>query len=294
MRLPSTPVLERIPFSGPASLAIREFKCPAFQDPWHQHREIELTWIIKGSGLRHVGDSVEPFYLGDFCLLGSSLPHTWLSQETAKDQAVHSLVVQFDPLQWGSTLLELPEFAKITGLFDRAARGLCFDLGMGERMRRKLNLRKTALYRFTAFLEVLEELAATPAARPLALVPWSHSKRMESDPRLRVVLAHLGKHIGEPVSQAQMAKLLRLSPASFSRFFRRAVGKTFGAYLTDLRLSEACRQLLETDRTISEIAFSAGFSNLSNFNRAFRLARGMPPREFRRQSHDTPQMGRCL
>ncbi|MCX6969456.1 MAG: helix-turn-helix domain-containing protein, partial [Verrucomicrobia bacterium] len=46
---------------------------------------------------------------------------------------------------------------------------------------------------------------------------------------------------------------------------------------------EACRQLLESKRTISEIAFDVGFGNLSNFNRAFRLARGMAPGEFRRQ-----------
>jgi AraC-like DNA-binding protein len=98
------------------------------------------------------------------------------------------------------------------------------------------------------------------------------------------VLDHLFKNSGDPVSQAEAARLVRLSPAAFSRFFRRSVGKTFQAYLTDLRLSEACRQLLESDRTISEIAFAAGFGNLSNFNRSFRIARGMPPGRFREQA----------
>ena len=70
MRLPHQPLLEHIPLSGPASLTVREFKEPAFKYPLHQHPEIELTWILKGSGLRYVGDSVEPFHAGDFCLLG--------------------------------------------------------------------------------------------------------------------------------------------------------------------------------------------------------------------------------
>jgi AraC-like DNA-binding protein len=97
------------------------------------------------------------------------------------------------------------------------------------------------------------------------------------------VFAYLSQKAGEAVSQADAARLAGLSPAAFSRFFRRASGKTFQAYVTDMRLSEVCRQLLESKRTISEIAFGAGFGNLSNFNRAFRIARGIAPGEFRRQ-----------
>jgi len=245
---------------------------------------MELTWILKGSGLRYVGDSVEAFHAADFCLLGANLPHTWLSSDDEPDPVARSLVVQFDPVRWGAELLRLPEFAPITGLFERAARGLCFDSALGDRMRTKLARRDSALRHFTTLLEILEELAAAPSARPLALAPWAHGQRAARDPRLRRVLAYLSKNEGGPVSQADAARLVRLSPAAFSRFFRRAVGKTFQAYLTDLRLSEACRQLLESKRTISEIAFDSGFGNLSNFNRSFRIARGMPPGEFRRQA----------
>jgi AraC-like DNA-binding protein/quercetin dioxygenase-like cupin family protein len=283
MQSPLKPLLERIPLSGPASLAIREFKLPAFRYPWHQHPEIELTWILKGSGLRYVGDSVEPFHSGDFCLLGSNVPHTWLSAE-ARAKPVHSLVVQFDPTRWGAELMHLPEFAKIADLFARASRGLRFCNEVAVRERRKLFRSSSPVRQFTALLEALEELASDSNARPLALAPRSCDGRAASDPRLSAVLAFLSTNAGGPVSQADAARLVRLSPAAFSRFFRRAVGKTFQSYLTDLRLSEACRQLLETERTISEIAFNVGFGNLSNFNRSFRIARGMAPSEFRRQA----------
>jgi AraC-like DNA-binding protein len=283
MQLPSKPLLEKIPLSGPASLAIREFKVPAFRYPWHQHPEIELTWILKGSGLRYVGDSVEPFHPGDLCLLGPNLPHTWISAEGGKKSA-QSLVIQFDPARWGAELLRLPEFARIADLFERAASGLKFDESAAMRGRRKLFGASSPLRQFTALLEVLEELASDPNVRSLALAPRSSAGRASSDPRLSAVLAYLSANAGGPVSQADAARLVRLSPAAFSRFFRRAVGKTFQSYLTDLRLSEACRQLLESERTISEIAFDVGFGNLSNFNRSFRIARGMAPGEFRRQA----------
>jgi AraC-like DNA-binding protein len=52
-------------------------------------------------------------------------------------------------------------------------------------------------------------------------------------------------------------------------------------YLGRLRIGRACMWLVETDRPISVIATDAGFSNLSNFNRRFRAARQMTPKEFR-------------
>jgi AraC-like DNA-binding protein len=284
MQIPRQPLLERIPLSGPASLAVREFHARAFKYPWHQHPEIELTWILKGSGLRYVGDSVEPFHAGDFCLLGPNLPHAWISSDGPAGTKVRSLFVQFDPACWGEKIFQLPEFARISDLFERSARGLWFDGTVAARLRKKMFRQPSPLRQFTSLLEILEELSSHPGARPLALAPWAQGRRSPPDPRLRTVLDHLFKNSGDPVSQAEAARLVRLSPAAFSRFFRRSVGKTFQAYLTDLRLSEACRQLLESDRTISEIAFAAGFGNLSNFNRSFRIARGMPPGRFREQA----------
>jgi AraC-like DNA-binding protein len=265
MKLRPRPVLERIPFAGPVSVAVREFRPSAFRYPWHQHPEVELTWILKGSGLRYVGDSIELFRPGDFCLLGANLPHTWLSPEN-EIGPVHSLVVQFDPARWGPPLLDLPEFAKIADLLERASCGLSFSTATAQRLKSWLQGNASPLAHFTTLLSILEQLADDPDARSLTLAPWTKSRRMNADPRVRTILAFLSRNASGPLTQKDAAQQVRLSPAAFSRFFRRAVGKTF------------------SDRTISQIAFDSGFENLSTFNRAFRLARRMSPREFRRQA----------
>jgi AraC-like DNA-binding protein/quercetin dioxygenase-like cupin family protein len=280
------PLLERVPLSGAASVAVREFRPSAFRHALHQHPEIELTWILQGSGLRYVGDSVEPFQAGDFCLLGAHLPHAWLSP-AGETGPVRSLVVQFDPTRWGTSLRDLPELTRIADLFDRASRGLWFDEVLARRLHARMIQPATPLTQFTTLLEILEELAGIPEARPLAFGPWTGTRRKDADPRVRTILAYLSENASGSLSQRDAARQVRLSPAAFSRFFRRAVGKTFRAYLADLRLSDACRQLLETDRPISHIAFEAGFGNLSTFNRAFRLARGVSPREYRRTVTET-------
>jgi AraC-like DNA-binding protein len=53
-------------------------------------------------------------------------------------------------------------------------------------------------------------------------------------------------------------------------------------YLNELRTGLACRELIETERPILDVAFASGFRNLSNFNRRFRALKGMSPRDYRR------------
>jgi AraC-like DNA-binding protein len=62
----------------------------------------------------------------------------------------------------------------------------------------------------------------------------------------------------------------------------RHIGENFSEYLGRLRIGRACMLLVETERPISVIAAETGFCNLSNFNRRFRQARHMTPKEFRR------------
>jgi len=75
-----------------------------------------------------------------------------------------------------------------------------------------------------------------------------------------------------------------MSGPSFSRFFRRATNRTFRGFLNQVRIGHACRLLLETDRTVTEICYESGFSNLSNFNRQFLRLRRATPRDYRRKT----------
>ena len=280
MRPAHPPIVEKVHFDGTSSLTVREFKLPAFSYPWHRHPEVELTWIIEGEGLRYVGDSVETFQPGDFCLIGSNLPHAWLSTSPKRGVKARSLVVQFDTDWLGDALLQLPEFTFLSRLLAKAAHGLSFAAAVGAETGRKMRAATGSTLRLTALLEILHTLDQAKA-RPLSLAAWSDSRAQGSDPRFSVILEYLAKHARDEVSHAELARLIGLSPSALSRLFQRVMGKTFQGYLTDLRLSLACRDLLTTDKTVSEIAYGAGFGNLSNFNRSFRLRRGITPSDFR-------------
>lgn len=71
-------------------------------------------------------------------------------------------------------------------------------------------------------------------------------------------------------------------PSAFSRAFRRLTGMNFSDYSRSVRVWRARILLSETQTSIADICFEAGFNNLSNFNRTFRLETGLTPRAYRK------------
>jgi AraC-like DNA-binding protein/ligand-binding sensor protein len=78
------------------------------------------------------------------------------------------------------------------------------------------------------------------------------------------------------------AKAAGMSVGHFSRFFHKKAGVTFIRYLQSRRIREAKHLLADPDRSISDICFAGGFNSLTHFNRVFRQAEGIGPRQFRR------------
>ena len=72
-----------------------------------------------------------------------------------------------------------------------------------------------------------------------------------------------------------------MTEVSFSRFFKNNTGITFIDNLLEIRLGHASRLLIDTNQTISEIAYNCGFNNISNFNRLFKKKKGCAPKSFR-------------
>lgn len=92
----------------------------------------------------------------------------------------------------------------------------------------------------------------------------------------------LNANASEPISLEATAGEAGLSPFHFLRVFKRVLGVTPHQYLVRCRLRRAARLLIQGERAITDIAFEAGFADLSNFIRTFRRVAGASPREFRR------------
>ena len=142
-------------------------------------------------------------------------------------------------------------------------------------------LSESPLKRLHAAQELLCELADTEAM-PLATQTATRPESSSESRQLARVLERLHQNFDHPIRLDDLCKLANLSARSLHRLFVRHIGENFTDYLGRLRIGRACMLLVETERPISVIASETGFSNLSNFNRRFREARHMTPKEFRR------------
>ena len=126
-----------------------------------------------------------------------------------------------------------------------------------------------------------------PKGNITGLVGFSQDVRMpiktrDIPPGLASALTAFEKNLAEPISPSILARRARLGPAKFARIIRRFFNLTPSQYITQTRLAVAARLLSESDRAVADIAYECGFYDHSAFTRAFRLAMGVTPSEFRR------------
>ncbi len=279
---------EAVPSDGAASFTFREFAWERFPFNWHYHPEVELTFIVRGRGIRFVGDSAEEFAEGDLCLLGANTPHCWASHRDA-EPGVRSLVVHFRPEAWGEPFWQVPELRGLGRLLRDAGPGLEVSGAARSQVEQLFVLLQQqpagSLERLATLLEMLHCIARSSEVRPLATAVWHPPGEAGASGKLGQILGYIHSHLGPDLTQHEVAKAVHLSPAAFSQFFRRNLGLSYVRYVNELKIRNASRALLETDQPVTEIAYRAGFNNLSHFNAQFRRLRQLSPRAFRRQAH---------
>lgn len=242
---------------------------------WHFHREMELTLVERGSGLRVVGDNIARFSGPELVLLGPHLPHCWhgLRRSTGCSLQFHW------PLD--HPLRALPEFAPLERLWQRASRGLLCGVGLREKIAPKLHelADLSAPARLGVLLQILAELAASAPrqVRELSHADFSVQEGARHQAGIESVIRRLLEQYAKPQPLAAILRVAGMSKASFARQFPRYTGCTFTDFLARVRLDHARQRILTTDEQVSAIAFSVGFNHLSHFNRSYRRAFGHPP-----------------
>lgn len=102
------------------------------------------------------------------------------------------------------------------------------------------------------------------------------------------VVKYIETNFNQPISLEDLANIANLSPAYFSRKFRKETGITFKDYLNLIRNKRACQALLTTDDSVTKIAADCGFSSSNYFKDIFRKMNGVSPREYRKRMAENP------
>ena len=95
-------------------------------------------------------------------------------------------------------------------------------------------------------------------------------------------VSYINKHLTEKILIEEVCRNTGTNASTLNFKFRREFNMSIGQYITDRRIKNACRLLISTSYSISEIALRCGFSDVYYFSNTFKKIQGISPSEYRK------------
>lgn len=244
----------------------------------HLHRELELVCMLEGETVVYV-DSVRYVLRGGDVFL--TFPNQIHSYESSGTERYYIFIIKPDlmPDLMETFTAGIPASPIIAGGANRSKLRRLFD-SLAETCSGEAMLHDyTATLRRGYLLALFSEL--------LSLMTVSRLSVGDSG-ALRSIVAFCSKNFTENLSLSLLEERLHLNKYYISHLFSERLGLRFNDYINSLRVSEACRYLLNSDYSVTEISELVGFNTLRTFNRAFMKQMKMSPSEYRKRDVTPP------
>ncbi|MGN6339898.1 MAG: AraC family transcriptional regulator [Ginsengibacter sp.] len=281
------PHFHKVPSQLESSFSIR--RDTSFGSLWHYHPELELHYLVRGQGVRFIGDNISNFSDGEIVLLGENVPHKWHCRQEANQSnnqpGVEAMVLHFSSNFMGDEMLSLPEARHLPLLFEKAKRGMVIINEAREKLIPLIEFASKAenLDRLIALLSILQVLSETKNYYQVTREQSFYQSDKYETERLNIVCSYTMANYSQHITLEKIASISNLTATSFCRYFKLMTNKTYYDFLTEIRINHACYFLIEDKLTIEQIADKCGFYNISNFYRQFKKVIGMTPLTYKRE-----------
>lgn len=282
------PHFHKVPRPIQTSFSIRHDIEPSFDTTWHYHPELELHCVLRGEGIRFIGDKISNFSAGEMVLLGENMPHTWYCKEAYSQKASHkhieAIVLQFLPNCMGSDFLLLPEARLLLKLYEKARKGMVIHGDTHKKLLQLLfqMLNAEGMEKMVVLLSILHLLSETEDYTFISTTYTFHPPDRQETERLSAVHNYTLSNFKKVITLEEIAAISNLTVTSFCRYFKLMTRKTYYDFLTEVRVSHVCRLLIEDKLSIPHISNQCGFLNISNFYRQFKKVTGVTPVTYKR------------
>lgn len=236
----------------------------------HMHYEIEYFLLLEGETVVYIDSMETKMKAGDLCVVFPNQIHQF---RTVSDEKY--MLIIFSP----DMIPELTE--TFTSRIPRSAVIRASELSpdcekiirkMGEINSSKGEYRRVQMrgLLLTLFGFILDKMSLTDV-------------KSVSSHALKTVVNYCARNFSRDLSLSILEEDLHISKYYISHLFSMKLKVRFNDYINSLRINDACRQLRQTDKTVTEISECVGFNTLRTFNRAFVRQIGMSPSEYRKQ-----------
>ncbi|HEY6495054.1 MAG TPA: AraC family transcriptional regulator [Trebonia sp.] len=267
-------------------LTVYRFTAPA-GPTWEEIQSLSLCIVAQGRKAVTVGGETYLYDPFRYLVLSSHLHFQAEILEATLGLPFLSLVLQIDPAlvrQVSGDMLERrttvfrPRDAAAPPAAQACVSALDQDL-LGVVLRFLRAVKDTADRRVLAPLYLQElvyrVLQREQYARLLALA----AAESASNP-VSAVLEYMRAHLSEPLTVADLADLVSLSPSAFAHLFRDVTGRSPYQFLKEMRLDRARELLVDGNLTVARISKEVGYGSVSHFISEFRGRFGVTPRAY--------------
>ena len=285
------PTLEKItPNFGASLLVKKHIEFLKKNTPlWHFHPEMELVYVNKGKGKRHIGTHISYFNNSQLVLIGANLPHIgYIDRLTTNGSET---LIQFMPDFLGKDFFKIPEMLAIGALFERAKKGIRFNLEIKQRIGAKIErlIDLKGAHRITSFIEILNDLATTDDYTLLNANGFAFESVTQDSNKIEIIYKHINDNFKEHISLDEVSSLVSMTVPAFCRYFKKSTGKTFTKLVNEYRVVHATKLLAESNMSVTNISFDCGFNNFSHFNKLFKEFTGKSASIYRSEMKDLIQ-----
>jgi YesN/AraC family two-component response regulator len=180
----------------------------------------------------------------------------------------------------------MKEAIRLKDFFQRAEKGIRINGTTKETIAKKLKtlLHKKDFEKVIGLFEILHILSQSDDINFITSDGYNAQSNYSETDRLSNVYKYVQTHFKEDISLDTIAGISNLTPQSFCRLFKKRTGKSFVEYLNEVRIATACKYLLDTDWSISEVAYNSGYKTVSNFNKLFKNITGYSPTAYKEKA----------
>lgn len=244
----------------------------------HWHYSVEIIVAIENTYTVHVKDTEYVLNPGDIMIIPAGELHELVAPESGS-----RLVCLFDY----EVISQLSGFAKLSPFISQP---MCIRRNDTSPLyNRSISLIKQIAREYAEQNPFFELVIYTRLISLFVIIGRSDSedeslidsKQSKLNKRLSIAFEYIDSHYTEDLSLDKVASIAGFSKFHFTRMFKECSGQNFHEYLSFKRVQASETLLLKPNYSITEVAFGAGFSSLSTFNRAFKAVNKCSPTEYR-------------
>ena len=232
--------------------------------PVHKHKKGQLTYVEGGIAFIHIKDKT-------YVIPGRH--YVWVPKGLEHFLQVRSTATAIRTLYFFAHDDHTNVFYSHMGIYP--VNDLLLQMiSYSERWNGHVNPGNFGFQFLSAIKEILPEISKTPL--PIA-VPTTQNERM------RPIILYIDKHLSEELSIEKLSKEFGIGERTMSRLFQSTLQLSFLQYLKLVRIVRGIAIMLQTTKSLSEIAYETGYGSISAFSKAFYQLTNTRPSDFVRK-----------